>query len=93
MTERTKNPDGLRNLGPKSWQMLALAGIVTPGQLRALGAVPAFVAVKRAGGKPSLNLLWAIEGGLAGRDWRDIAGAERTSLLIRLEDYERERES
>lgn len=57
-----------RNLGPRSREMLAKAGIVSEAQLRTLGAVAAYVAVKRAGGKPSLNLLWALEGALTDRD-------------------------
>jgi DNA transformation protein len=52
----------LRNLGKHSQEMLAVAGIETEGQLRKKGAAAAFIAVKRAGCTPSLNLLWAIEG-------------------------------
>ncbi len=65
--------------------MLAAAGITTESQLRAKGSVAAFVAVKRAGGKPSLNLLWAIEGALTNRDWKEVAKKERLSLLTQLE--------
>jgi DNA transformation protein len=56
----------LRNLGPQSEAMLAKAGIFTVEQLRSIGSVPAFLAVKHAGGKPSCNLLWAIKGALTG---------------------------
>lgn len=79
----------LRNLGPHSAKLLAKAGIVSEKQLKALGAVAAFVAVKCAGGKPSLNLLWALEGALTNRDWKEIAKKERLSLLTRLEIAER----
>ena len=48
-----------------------------------------YIAVKAAGCKPSLNLLWAIEGALTDRDWKEISRDERTSLLIQLDDYER----
>ena len=77
----------LSNFGPKSQQMLALAGIVTIEQLRDLGAVPAYVQVKRVG-KVSLNLLWAIEGALSGRHWQDVAQKDRLRLLIELEEAE-----
>lgn len=43
----------LRNLGPHSAKMLAKAGIVSQEQLKAMGAVAAFVAVKRAGYQPN----------------------------------------
>lgn len=69
------------NLGPRSREMLAKAGIVSEAQLRALGAVAAYVAVKRAGGKSSLNLLWALEGALTNRDWKEVAKKDRLSLL------------
>lgn len=80
----------LPNLGPKSRQMLERAGLVSLDQLRALGSVAAFVRVKRAGGKPSVNLLWALEGALTGLRWQVVAREHRTSLLLALETYEHE---
>lgn len=79
----------LRNLGRASVAMLRTAGIVSDTQLREKGAAAAFLAVKRAGASPTLNLLWAIEGALADRDWREIARDKRLSLLMQLEDLER----
>jgi len=78
----------LRNLGEASAKMLAAAGITTEAELRRRGAAAAFVAVKRAGGKPSINLLWAIEGALTDRDWKDVAKTERLSLLTQVESLE-----
>ena len=75
----------LRNLGKHSQAMLAAAGIKTEGQLRAKGAAAAFVAVKCAGCAPSLNLLWAMEGALSNRDWKDVAKNDRLSLLTQVE--------
>ncbi len=75
----------LRNLGPQSEKMLVKAGIATEKRLKALGAVRAYVAVRRAGAKPSLNLLWALEGALTDRDWREIARTRRLELLTELE--------
>jgi len=80
----------LPNLGPKSQQMLRGAGIETLVQLRALGSVRAYARVKRAGGRPSLNLLWALEGALSGLPWQVVAREHRTSLLLALEDCERQ---
>jgi DNA transformation protein and related proteins len=47
----------LRNIGPKSAAWLRQVGLRTPEDLVAVGAVGAFVKVRRAGFKPSLNLL------------------------------------
>ena len=80
----------LRNLGDASFQMLAVAGIKTENQLRKKGAAAAFVAVKRAGCMPSLNLLWAIEGALTNRDWKEVAKTDRLSLLTQVEILEKE---
>ena len=80
----------MRNLGPASWKMLESAGIKSPHDLRERGAIAAFVAVKKAGHQPSLNLLWAIEGALSDRPWQEIARLERLPLLLRLEDFERD---
>lgn len=79
----------LPNLGPASERMLGAASIHTPSQLRALGAVRAFQAVRQAGHQPSLNLLWALEGALTNRDWNAVARHERTALLMQLDDWGR----
>jgi len=76
-------------LGPKSCEMLLLAGIASLDQLREIGAVGAYVMVKRAGCKPSLNFLWGLESAITGEHWRDVAKNHRTSLLLALEDAER----
>ncbi|HEV6965861.1 TfoX/Sxy family protein [Roseateles sp.] len=83
------DPAGLPNLGPKSREMLAAAGIAGVDELRRLGAVAAYARVKRADPRASLNLLWALEGALCGLHWRDVARERRTSLLLALEDHER----
>lgn len=75
----------MRNLGPRSRQMLAAIGILTPEQLAERGAVEAFIALKRACQPISLNLLWAMEGALSGRDWRVVARDDRLHLLSELE--------
>jgi DNA transformation protein len=76
----------LRGIGPKSIAMLETAGITTEEALRALGSVHAFCRVKAAGCKPSLNLLWALEGALSDMDWREAAQEHRTSLLGALDE-------
>ncbi|EIL98352.1 TfoX/Sxy family protein [Rhodanobacter thiooxydans] len=80
----------LPNLGPKSELMLLSAGIDSLEQPRALGSVRAYARVKRAGGRPGLNLLWALEGALSGMPWQVVAQEHRTSLLLALDASKRE---
>jgi DNA transformation protein and related proteins len=80
--------DELPNLGPQSRDMLLRAGIRSAPALARLGAVAAFVKVKQCGAKPSLNLLWALEGALTGLPWQMVARQHRTSLLLALEQHE-----
>jgi DNA transformation protein len=81
----------LRNLGPRAEQLLAGVGIVGTEALRRRGALGAYLAVSRAaGGRGSLNLLWALVGALEpwpeGRDWREVAASKaRLPLLLALE--------
>lgn len=77
-------------LGPKSTAMLQAAGITTLAQLQALGSVQAYILVKRAGCKPSLNLLWGLEGAITGEPWQLVSRHHRTSLLLALDQAERE---
>jgi DNA transformation protein len=79
----------LPGLGPKSRAMLARAGITSVAQLRALGAVAAYVRAKRVNRNASLNLLWGLESALTGTPWQDIARRHRTSLLLAVEDLEK----
>jgi len=76
----------LTSLGPKSQEMLRKAGIKSDAQLRKLGSVRAYVKTKAVSPKGSLNLLWALEGALSGRDAKAVAESERASLLMALED-------
>ncbi len=72
----------LRNLGPASAMMLAEVGIHTVGELRAIGAVKAYVRVKAVRSRgASVNLLWSLAAGLDGRGWRDVSAAEKESLI------------
>lgn len=80
----------LRNLGDKSREMLAKAGIKTAAQLKKLGAVRAYARTKAVCPKASLNLLWALEGALSDRAWQDVAESERASLLMALDDVRRQ---
>ncbi|MCS4235385.1 TfoX/Sxy family protein [Stenotrophomonas rhizophila] len=71
----------LRNIGPKSAAWLRQVGLRTPEELTAIGAVGAFVKVRRAGFKPSLNLLYSLEGALQDCHWQELPEARRIELV------------
>lgn len=79
----------LKSLGPKSQEMLARAGVTSIAELRNLGSVAAYVIAKRANSNVSLNLLWALESALSGESWQEVARFHRTSLLLALDEYEK----
>jgi len=62
----------LRNIGPKSAAWLRQVGLRSLDDLQAVGAVEAFMKVKRAGLKPSLNLLYSLEGALLDCHWQEV---------------------
>ena len=71
----------LRNIGPKSMAWLRQTGVRSLEDLRAVGALAAFVRVKRAGFRPSLNLLYALEGALLDCHWQEVPEARRSELV------------
>ncbi|MCC8472474.1 TfoX/Sxy family protein [Xanthomonas arboricola] len=75
----------LRNIGPKSAAWLRQVGLRTQQDLQAVGAVGAFVKVRRAGFKPSLNLLYSLEGALTDCHWQNVPEARRHALLAEYE--------
>lgn len=72
----------LLNVGPKSAAWLRQVGVRTPEDLRTLGSVASFMRVKRAGFKPSLNLLYALEGALLGCHWQQVPALRRSEMLL-----------
>lgn len=79
----------LPSLGPKSQEMLARAGITSIKQLREMGSVEAYVRTKRRNLNVSLNLLWALESALTGMPWQEVSRVHRTSLLLAVEEREK----
>jgi DNA transformation protein len=71
----------LRNIGPKSAAWLRQVGLRTRADLEAAGALEAFMRVKRAGFKPSLNLLYALEGALLDCHWQEVSESRRSELV------------
>lgn len=70
----------LRNIGPKSAAWLRQVGLRTHQDIAAIGPLEAFMRVRRAGFKPSLNLLYAIEGALLDCHWQEIPEPRRLQL-------------
>lgn len=75
----------LRNIGPKSAAWLRQVGLRTRDDLAAAGTLDAFMRVKRAGFKPGLNLLYAIEGALNDCHWQEVPEARRVELVAAAE--------
>jgi hypothetical protein len=72
----------LRNVGPKSAAQLRQVGVRTLDDLRAIGSLEAFVKLKRAGFKPSLNLLYSLEGALLDCHWQQVPDERRSELVL-----------
>ena len=75
----------LRNIGPKSAAWLRQVGLRSLDDLAAIGAVEAYMKVRRAGFKPSLNLLYSLEGALLDCHWQDVPDARRQELVLAAE--------
>jgi hypothetical protein len=69
------------NIGPKTQAQLRQIGIRTHEDLARFGVVEAFVRLKRAGFKPSLNALYALEGALSNRHWTSLSPEEKHALV------------
>ena len=71
----------LRNIGPKSAAWLRQVGLRSMEDVVAIGAVDAYMKVRRAGFKPSLNLLYSLEGALLDCHWQEVPEARRNELV------------
>jgi DNA transformation protein len=72
--------DRMRNIRPVSATWLQAVGIKSLADLSRVGAIDAFRAVEAAGFRPSLNLLYALEGAILDVDWRALSLGERAEL-------------
>jgi len=71
----------LRNIGPVSARRLEAAGVASQQDLEALGAVEAYLVVKkRFPEHTSLNLLYALEGALLDIPWDEVPHVLRQRL-------------
>ena len=74
-------PLKMRNIGPKSAAWLRQVGLHTRADLEAAGPVDAYMRVRRAGFRPSLNLLYALEGALTDCHWQEVPAERRQELV------------
>jgi hypothetical protein len=70
----------LPNIGSTSADWLRSAGIRTRAELEAAGPVGAYLAVRDAGHRPSLNLLSALATGLRGLHWTALPAHVKARL-------------
>ncbi|WP_375741458.1 TfoX/Sxy family protein [Pseudomonas boanensis] len=75
----------LRNLGKTSAQWLHAVGIHNLSDLRRLGAVGAYKAVRARGFRASKVLLYAIEGALLDVHWNDLPPGHKAELNHQLD--------
>lgn len=75
----------MRNIGPKSTAWLRQVGLRTRQELEAAGPVDAYMRVRRAGFRPSLNLLYALEGALRDCHWQEVPDERRKELVAAAE--------
>ena len=78
----------IRNVGPKSAAWLRQVGVRTQDDLNRLGPVEAFMKVKRAGFRPSLNLLYALAGAIEDCHWAELPDERKKALVAAVESNE-----
>ena len=83
-----KDDNKIRNVGPKSAAWLRQVGVRTQEDLVRLGPVEAFMKVKRAGFRPSLNLLYALAGAIENCHWADLPDERKSALVLAAESAE-----
>jgi DNA transformation protein and related proteins len=82
------DPNKIRNVGPKSAAWLRQVGVRTQDDLNKLGPVDAFMKVKRAGFRPSLNLLYSLAGAIENCHWADLSDERKAALVAAVESDE-----
>lgn len=74
----------IRNVGPKSAAWLRQVGVRTHEDLVRVGPVETFLKIKRAGFRPSLNLLYSLAGALDDCHWTELGEERKHALLLDL---------
>ncbi len=81
----TRPVSAIRNLGPRSIEAFARAGINSAEQLIALGADEAYARLIAAGTRPHFIGYYALALGLQGRPWTDLGPDEKAGLRARFD--------
>lgn len=71
----------LKNLGAASINILHTIGIQTLGDLQQAGAVDTYLRIKKRGIKVSKVMLYALEGALTNKHWKELNSADKERLL------------
>lgn len=79
-----ESPQRMFNLGPKSARWLAEIGIHNLDDLKRVGAVAAFLELKRAGMDVSVVMLYALEGAVTHTHWLEVRRERKNELLAAL---------
>lgn len=75
----------MKNLGKTSVQWLHAAGIHKAADLRRLGSIEAYQAVKKRGFRVSKTFLYSIEAALQGMGWKELLDEQKAALNRKLE--------
>jgi DNA transformation protein len=70
----------MKNLGKTSAQWLHAAGIHKTADLRRLGSIQAYQAVKNRGFRVSKTFLYSIEAALQGMGWKELLDEQKAAL-------------
>lgn len=77
--------DTIRNLGPKSVESFARAGLTSADQVIELGADETYRRLLAAGSRPHFIGYYALVMGLQGRPWNDLGPEEKKDLRKRFD--------
>ena len=72
--------ENLTGIGGVSAAWLHAAGIHTRSDLERRGAARAYLEVRKAGFRPTRNLLWALQGAVMDLDWRLVPDAVKEQI-------------
>ena len=76
----------MRGIGPKVVELLDKTGIKTPEQLKAIGAMEAYLQIlEKTDYKPHIGLLFALVGAVEDRDWKEVAQNDKARLEAEIE--------
>lgn len=82
------SPAKIRNIGPKSAAWLRQVGIRSEEDIKQAGALAVFMKVRKAGFRPSLNLLYALEGAVQDCHWTALGDQRKSELVLEVKAIE-----